>query len=460
MSASIGLTSCFLFPSSRESQQLLNNKNLKNMGDQNFSTNVLHAGHDTTQTTGTRAVPIYQSTSYVFNDTDHAANLFSLEELGFIYTRLNNPTNQVLQERLAAIEGGVGAVVFASGTSAISTSLLTLLKAGDHIVTSSSLYGGTYNLLNVTLPRLGITTTFVDASDTANFGKAVQENTRAFFVESLGNPKLDVLDLKGISKEAQAAQVPFIVDNTVATPGLLNPIDHGANLVIHSLTKYIGGQGTSLGGAIIDAGTFNWANGKFPEFTEPSAGYHGLVYHEALGAAAFTFKLILEGLRDFGGALSPFNAFQILQGLETLPVRIKQHSENALALAQWLENREEVAWVNYPGLKSSKYFDLAQEYLPKGQSGIVTFGVKGGFEAAKQLTDATKIFSLLANIGDTKSLIIHPASTTHQQLTEEEQESAGVTQDLIRLSVGLEDLADLQADLEQAFVAIDKSILA
>ncbi|MDC6361370.1 MULTISPECIES: O-acetylhomoserine aminocarboxypropyltransferase/cysteine synthase family protein [Flavobacteriaceae] len=424
------------------------------MSDQKFATNALHAGHDTTQTAGTRAVPIYQSTSYVFNNTDHAANLFSLAELGFIYTRLNNPTNQILQDRLAAVEGGVGAVVFASGTSAISTGLLTLLKAGDHIVASSSLYGGTYNLLNVTLPRLGITTTFVDASDPSNFAAAVQDNTRAFFVESLGNPKLDVLDLKGISKEAKAAQVPFIVDNTVATPGLLNPIEHGANLVIHSLTKYIGGQGNSLGGAIIDAGTFDWANGKFPEFTEPSAGYHGLVYHEALGAAAFTFKLILEGLRDFGGALSPFNAFQILQGLETLPVRIKQHSENALALAEWLESRDEVAWVNYPGLKSSQYNDLAKEYLPKGQSGIVTFGVKGGFEAAKQLTDATQIFSLLANIGDTKSLIIHPASTTHQQLNEEQQESAGVTQDLIRLSVGLEDIEDLKADLEQAFATI------
>jgi len=430
------------------------------MSNQKLATNALHAGHDTTQTGGTRAVPIYQSTSYVFNDTDHAANLFSLAELGFIYTRLNNPTNQILQERLAAIEGGVGAVVFASGTAAISTGLLTLLKAGDHIVASSSLYGGTFNLLNVTLPRLGITTTFVDASDPTNFGKAVQENTRAIFVESLGNPKLDVLDLKGISKEAKAANVPFIVDNTVATPGLLNPIEHGANLVIHSLTKYINGNGTALGGAIIDAGTFDWTNGKFPEFTEPSAGYHGLVYSEALGAAAFTFKLILEGLRDFGGAISPFNAFQIIQGLETLPIRIKQHSENALALAEWLEGREEVAWVNYPGLKSSKYHDLAKEYLPKGQSGLVTFGVKGGFEAAKKLTDATKIFSLLANIGDTKSLIIHPSSTTHQQLTEAEQKSAGVSQDLIRLSVGLEDINDLKEDLEQAFTAIDKSVLA
>jgi len=396
-------------------------------------------------------VPIYQSTSYVFNDTDHAANLFSLAELGFIYTRLNNPTNDILQNRLAAIEGGIGAVVFASGTAAISTGLLTLLKAGDHIVASGSLYGGTYNLLKVTLPRLGITTTFVDASDPGNFGKAVQENTRAFFAESLGNPKLDVLDLKAISKEAKEAGVPFIVDNTVASPALLNPIEHGANVVIHSLTKYIGGQGNSLGGAIIDAGTFDWSNGKFPEFTEPSAGYHGLKYYETLGAASFTFKLILEGLRDFGGAMSPFNAFQILQGLETLPVRIKKHSENALALATWLEKREEVAWVNYPGLESSAYKTLAEQYLPKGQSGIVTFGIKGGFEAAKKFTDATELFSLLANIGDTKSLIIHPASTTHQQLNEQEQEEAGVSQDLIRLSVGLEDIDDLKADIEQAF---------
>lgn len=424
------------------------------MSDQHISTKALHAGHDTTQTLGTRAVPIYQSTSYVFKDTDHAANLFSLAELGFIYTRLNNPTNDILQNRLAAIEGGIGAVVFASGTAAISTGLLTLLKSGDHIVASSSLYGGTYNLLNVTLPRLGIKTTFVDASDPESFGKAVQENTRAFFVESLGNPKLDVLDLEAISKEAKAAKVPFIVDNTVATPALLNPIKHGADIVIHSLTKYIGGQGNSLGGVIIDAGNFDWANGNFPEFTEPSAGYHGLVYHEALGNASYTFKLILEGLRDFGGALSPFNAFQIIQGLETLAVRIKQHSENALELAQWLESREEVAWVNYPGLESSPYKTLADKYLPKGQSGIVTFGIKGGFEAAKKFTDATEVFSLLANIGDTKSLIIHPASTTHQQLTAEQQADAGVGQDLIRLSVGIEDINDLKSDLENAFKSL------
>ena len=429
------------------------------MSTQKFSTNALHAGHDVTQTSGTRAVPIYQTSSYVFNNSEHAANLFSLKELGFIYTRLNNPTNQILQERLATLEGGTGAVVFASGSAAIATGLLTLLKSGDHIVASSSLYGGTFNLLNVTLPRLGITTTFVDASDPDSFADATQENTRAFFVESLGNPKLDVLDLEAISKHAKEARVPFIVDNTVATPALLNPIKHGANIVIHSLTKYIGGHGTSLGGAIIDAGTFDWSSGKFPEFTEPSAGYHGLVYHDVLGAASFTFKLILEGLRDFGGALSPTNAFQIIQGLETLELRIEQHSKNALALATWLEAQEEVAWVNYPGLESSTYKKLADKYLPNGQSGLVTFGAKGGYEAAKTIVDNAKIFSLLANIGDTKSLIIHPASTTHQQLTEEQQLAAGVSSDLIRLSVGLEDIEDLKIDLKEAFSKIPSEVL-
>jgi O-acetylhomoserine (thiol)-lyase len=425
------------------------------MSTQKLATNALHAGHDFAANGGTRAVPIYQTTSYVFNDSDHAANLFSLKELGFIYTRLNNPTNQVLQERLAALEGGIGAVVFASGTAAISTGLLTLLKAGDHIVASSSLYGGTYNLLSVTLPRLGITTTFVDASNPENFAAAVQENTRAFFVESLGNPKLDVLDIEAIAAHSKVAGVPFIVDNTVATPALLNPIKHGANIVIHSLTKYIGGQGTSLGGAIIDGGNFDWTNGKFPEFTEPSAGYHGLKYHETLGAASYIFKLILEGLRDFGGALSPFNAFQIIQGLETLPLRIKKHSENALEIAKWLEEQDEIAWVNYPGLESSKYKKLADKYLSKGQSGIVTFGYKGGFEAAKKIADNTKLFSLLANIGDTKSLIIHPGSTTHQQLDEAAQEAAGVSGDLIRLSVGIEDVEDLKADLKAAFETLN-----
>jgi O-acetylhomoserine (thiol)-lyase len=421
------------------------------MSTNKFATNALHAGHDTTKNAGTRAVPIYQTTSYVFNNSDHAANLFGLAEAGFIYTRLNNPTNDILEQRLAKLEGGIGAVVTASGTAAISTALLTLLKAGDHIVASNSLYGGTYNLLNVTLPRLGITTTFVDPSNPDNFLNAAQENTRVFFAESLGNPKLDVLDLKAISKAAQTYKVPFIVDNTVATPFLLNPIEHGANIVIHSLTKYIGGNGTSLGGVIIDAGNFDWSNGKFPEFTEPSAGYHGLKYYEVLGGASFIAKVRIEGLRDLGASLSPFNAFQIIQGLETLAIRIKKHSENALELAKWLQKRTEVAWVNYPGLTSSKYYDLAQQYLPEGQSGIVTFGLKGGYEAAKKVADETQFFSLLANIGDTKSLIIHPASTTHQQLSEDQQIETGVTKDLIRLSVGLEDIEDLKADLQGVF---------
>lgn len=426
------------------------------MSTQKFSTQALHAGHDVTKNAGTRAVPIYQTTSYVFHNSEHAANLFGLAEAGFIYTRLNNPTNDILEQRLAALEGGIGAVVTASGTAAIATALLVLLKAGDHIVASNSLYGGTYNLFKVTLPRLGITTTFVDPSNPENFAKATQTNTRAFFAESLGNPKLDILDLKAISAEAKANKVPFIVDNTVATPYLLNPIAHGANIVIHSLTKYISGNGTSLGGAIIDAGTFDWTSGKFPEFTEPSAGYHGLVYHEALGNAAFIAKVRVEGLRDYGAALSPFNAFQIIQGLETLPIRIKKHSENALALAEWLENQQEVSWVNYPGLKSSKYYELGQKYLPEGQSGVVTFGLKGGFEAAKTVADETKLFSLLANIGDTKSLIIHPASTTHQQLSDDEQTATGVSKDLIRLSVGIEDIEDLKADLKAVFETIKK----
>jgi len=429
------------------------------MSTQKFATQALHAGHDVSQNGGTRAVPIYQSTAYVFNNSDHAANLFALAEPGNIYTRINNPTNDILEQRLAALEGGIAAVVTASGTAAIATSLLTLLKAGDHIVASSSLYGGTYNLLNVTLPRHGITTTFVDPSNPENFKTAAQENTRAFFIESLGNPKLDVLDIEAISKEAKAYKVPLIVDNTVATPYLLNPIAYGANIVIQSLTKYIIGNGTALGGAIIDAGTFDWGSGKFPEFTEPSAGYHGLVYNDVIGAASFIAKVRIEGLRDYGAALSPFNAFQIIQGLETLEIRIKKHSESALELAQWLQKQEDVEWVNYPGLESSPYKALADKYLPNGQSGIVTFGVKGGFEAAKTIADTTKLFSLLANIGDTKSLIIHPASTTHQQLDDAAQETTGVTKDLIRLSVGLENIEDLKSDLTEAFKVV-KTVFA
>ncbi|WP_271856388.1 O-acetylhomoserine aminocarboxypropyltransferase/cysteine synthase family protein [Patiriisocius marinus] len=429
------------------------------MSTQKFATQALHAGHDVTKHGGTRAVPIYQSTAYVFDDSDDAAGRFNLTVPNYIYTRLNNPTNDVLEQRLAALEGGIASVVTASGTAAISTALLTLLKAGDHIVASSSLYGGTYNLLSVTLPRHGITTTFVDPSNPENFNKAAKENTRAFFIESLGNPKLDVLDIEAISKEAKSYKVPLIVDNTVATPYLLNPIAYGANVVIHSLTKYINGNGTALGGVIIDAGTFDWTNGKFPEFTEPSAGYHGLVYSEAIGPAAFIAKIRVEGLRDYGGALSPFNAFQIIQGLETLELRIKKHSENALELAKWLQEQPEVNWVNYPGLETSAYTKLARKYLPNGQSGVVTFGVEGGYDSAKAIADTTKLFSLLANIGDTKSLIIHPASTTHQQLNDEAQLATGVSKDLIRLSVGIENIEDLKSDLKEAFIIVRETVL-
>ncbi len=419
-----------------------------------LATKALHAGHDVKQTQGTRAVPIYQSTSYVFNNSEHAANLFSLSESGYIYTRLNNPTNDVLEQRLAAVEGGVAAVATASGTSAIATTFMTLLKSGDHIVASNSLYGGTYNMLNNTLPRFGITTTFVDPDNVDNFRDAVKPNSKVFFAESLGNPKLDVIDLDGISKHARDAKVPFIVDNTIASPALLNPIEYGANIVIHSLTKYITGNGTTLGGIIIDAGTFDYSSGKFPEFTEPSPSYHGLKYHEALGPLAFIAKTRVEGLRDLGSAPSPLNSFQVIQGLETLEVRMQKHSENALNIAKWLEEQSEVSWVNYPGLKSSKYNQLAKKYLKKGSSGIVTFGLKKGFEGAKKVAESTKIFALLANIGDTKSLIIHPSSTTHSQLNVDEQKSTGVTPDLVRISVGIENLGDLKEDLKQSFAKI------
>ena len=419
-----------------------------------LATKALHAGHDVKQTQGTRAVPIYQSTSYVFNDSEHAANLFSLSESGYIYTRLNNPTNDVLEQRLAAVEGGVAAVATASGTSAIATTFMTLLKSGDHIVASNSLYGGTYNMLNNTLPRFGITTTFVDPDNVDNFKDALKQNTKVFFAESLGNPKLDVIDLKGISKHAKDAKVPFIVDNTIASPALLNPIEHGANIVIHSLTKYITGNGTTLGGIIIDAGTFDYSSGKFPEFIEPSPSYHGLKYHEALGPLAFIAKTRVEGLRDLGSAPSPLNSFQVIQGLETLEVRMQKHSENALNIAKWLQDQSEVSWVNYPGLNSSKYNQLAKKYLKNGSSGIVTFGLKKGFEGAKKVAESTKIFALLANIGDTKSLIIHPSSTTHSQLNVDEQKSTGVTPDLVRISVGIENLDDLKEDLKQSFQKI------
>ncbi len=420
------------------------------------ATQALRTGHLPGQSQSTRTVPIYQSTAYEFNNTDHAANLFGLKEFGYIYTRLNNPTNDILEQRLAALEDGIGAVSFASGTSAFATTILTLCKAGDHIISSSSLYGGSYNLLNATLPRLGITTTFVDPADPEAFQAAIQPNTKLIFAESLGNPKLDIIDLEALGKVAKANKIPFIVDNTLPTPFLLQPKKFGADIIIHSLTKYISGNGSSLGGIVIDSGTFDWGNGTFEEFiTARPEFYHGLELFPALGNLSFLVKLRIEGLRDYGAAISPLNAFQILQGLDSLSVRIKQQSENALALAKWLEEQEEVAWVNYPGLESSNYSHLQEKYLPNGQSGLVTFGLHTGFDGAKQFTDCCEIFSLVANFGESKSLIIHPASTTHQQLTVEQQASTGVTPDLIRLSVGLEDLEDLKNDITQSLTKIE-----
>ena len=420
------------------------------MSQLNFSTKALRTGATPEINRASIQTPIFQTVSYVFESTDHAASVFNLSVATPIYTRLNNPTNGVLEQRLATLEGGIAAVVTASGQAALATTFLTILQSGDHLVSSSSIYGGSYNLLNHTLRKFGIHTTFVDSDDPSNYLSAIRPNTKAIFIESVGNPKLDVLDIEAIAHIANKNNIPLIVDNTLATPYLLNPIQHGANVVIHSITKYISGNGSSLGGAIIDGGNFDWANGKFPAFSQPSDGYHGLVFTDHFGKAALTGKLVAEGLRDFGSALSPFNAFQILQGLETLSLRIRKQSDNALAIAKWLEVQDEVAWVNYPGLESSEYHDLAKKYLPEGQSGIVTFGPKGGYEAAKTIADSTQLFTLMANFGDSKSLIIHPASTTHQQLSDEEQEQSGVSPDLIRLSIGLEDIEDLKQDLKAA----------
>lgn len=416
-----------------------------------FSTQALRHAHQPKNAAGSLSVPLYQTVSYVFENSDHAAGAFNLSIPTPIYTRLNNPTTGVLEQRLAVLEGGVAAVATASGQAAISTTLLTLLKSGDHIVSSSSLYGGTFNLFKVTLPRLGIHTTFVNPDNIEEVQAAIQPNTKAIFAESIGNPKLDIIDLETLAGTSRQAKIPFIVDNTVATPYLLNPIKHGANIVVHSLTKFVGGNGTTLGGAIIDGGNFDWKAADFPELTEPSKGYHGLIFSEVFGNAALTGKLIAKGLRDFGSALSPFNSFQFLQGLETLSLRVEEQSKNALELARWLETQDEIAWVNYPGLASSAYYEAAKKYLPKGQSSILTFGHKGGFDAAKSIADHTELFSLMANFGDSKSLIIHPASTTHQQLSEEEQALAGVSPDLIRLSIGLENIEDLKADLKRVF---------
>jgi O-acetylhomoserine (thiol)-lyase len=421
---------------------------------QHLATLSVHAGQEPDPTTGARAVPIYQTTSYVFQDADHAARLFALQEFGNVYTRLMNPTTDVFEKRVAALEGGAAALATASGQAAETLAITTLAGAGDEIVSTTSLYGGTYNLFHYTLPRLGITVRFVDAEDFDGLRAAINEKTRAVYTETLGNPKLDIVDIERLASIAHEHGVPLMIDNTSATPILTRPIEWGADIVVESATKYIGGHGTSIGGVIVDSGKFDWkASGRFHDFVEPDPSYHGLSYVEAFGPIAFIIKARVQGLRDMGGALSPFDSFLFLQGLETLHLRMERHSQNALAVARHLANHPGIDWVNYPGLPSSKYYARAKKYMPEGQSSLVTFGIKGGYEAGKKLINSLKLFSLLANIGDAKSLVIHPASTTHSQLTVEEQRDTGVTPELVRLSVGIEDLRDILADLNDAIEA-------
>lgn len=418
-----------------------------------FETLTLHAGQTPDPVTLSRAVPLYQTASYVFKSSEHAANLFGLKEFGNIYTRLMNPTTDVLEQRLAALDGGVAALAVASGQAAITYAILNIAKAGDSIVSSSSLYGGTYNLFHYTLPRFGINVTFVDASDPENVRRAITSSTKLVYTESVGNPKNNIDDFEAIAAIAHEAGLPFLVDNTVTTPYLFKPLQHGADIVVYSLTKFIGGHGTSIGGAVVDGGKFPWDNGKFPEMTEPDPSYHGLKYWEALGSISYIIKMRVSVLRDMGACISPFNSLQFIQGLETLHVRMARHVENARAVALWLEAHPDVAWVNYPGLSSHKDHARALKYLPKGEGAIIGFGIKGGMEAARKFIDNVKLLSHLANIGDAKSLVIHPASTTHQQLTAEEQIATGVTADFIRLSVGIEGVDDIIADIEQALAA-------
>ena len=423
------------------------------MSDNNYSfeTLAVHGGQSTDPTTKARAVPIYQTTSYSFDDADHAARLFGLQEFGNIYTRIMNPTTDVLEKRVAALEGGAAALCLASGQAAVTLALQNIANSGDEIVSTTSLYGGTYNLFHYTLPKLGITVRFVDAEDEAGLRAAINDKTRAIYTETVGNPKLDIVDIEKLAAIAHENNLPLIIDNTTPSPALVRPIEYGADIVIQSLTKFIGGHGTSIGGAIIDAGKFDWkASGRFADFTTPDPSYHGIVYAEAFGNLAYILKARVMGLRDTGACLSPFNAFLILQGTETLHLRMERHSENALAVAKFLQGHANVEWVNYPGLESSKYYERSKKYSPKGAGALVTFGIKGGMDAGKKLINSVKLFSLLANIGDAKSLIIHPASTTHSQLTAEEQASTGVTPELVRLSVGIENISDIIADLENA----------
>jgi O-acetylhomoserine (thiol)-lyase len=419
-----------------------------------FETLALHAGQQPDPTTGARAVPIYQTTSYQFKDTDHAARLFGLQEFGNIYTRIMNPTTDVLEQRIAALEGGVGALALASGQAAETLGILNVAGAGDNIVSSSDLYGGTYNLFRHTLPKLGITTRFVDARDHEGFRQAIDDRTKLVFLELVGNPRLDIVDLQTIAGIAHERGVAVMVDSTTATPYLCRPFEWGADIVIHSGTKYLGGHGTSIAGLLVDSGKFDWTNGRYPEFTTPDPSYHGLVYTQAFGNLAYILKVRVQLLRDIGACLSPFNSFLLLQGIETLGLRMERHSQNALAVAQFLKEHSKVEWVLYPGLPDHPSYALAQKYMPKGQSGIVGFGIKGGRAAGAKFINSLRLFSHLANIGDAKSLAIHPASTTHSQLMPDEQRLTGVTDDFVRLSVGIETIDDIIADLDQALAKV------
>src|SRR6476659_2001644 len=414
-----------------------------------FETLCLHAGQIPDAQTGSRAVPLYQTTSYVFESADHAASLFNLQTFGNVYTRLSNPTTAVFEERVAAIEGGRAAVATASGQAAEMVAFLNILESGDHVVSSAKVYGGTNTMLNVNFRKLGIDSTLVDPDDPENFRKALKPNTRAIFSETLGNPAINVVDIAAVAKIAHEAGIPFIVDNTAASPYLCRPFDHGADIVVHSATKFLGGHGTTMGGVVVESGKFPWDNGKFPAMTEPSAGYHGVRFFETFGDFGFTMKARMEVLRVFGPAISPFNAWLLLQGIETLPVRMDRHCANAMLVAEFRQRHPKVSWVNYPGLNSSPYYSLAARYLPKGAGALLAFGIKGGFDAGVKFIEALTFVSHLANIGDAKSLVIHPASTTHRQLNEEELKKAGVPPDMVRLSIGLESAADILWDLEQ-----------
>ncbi len=428
------------------------------MSEWGFETRQVHAGAEPDPTTGARAVPIYQTTSYVFRDTDHAADLFGLAELGNIYTRIMNPTQAAFEARVAALEGGIGALATASGMAAQTIALMNLAENGGHIVSSASLYGGTYSQLHYTFPKMGVEVSFVDDPDDLDaWAGAIRPNTKAFYGETIGNPKGDILDIAGISDIAHANGIPLVIDNTLASPYLCNPLAHGADIVTHSATKFIGGHGTSIGGIIVDGGAFDYeGSGRFPNFTEPDMSYHGLAFSglpEGLWPARYILKARLTYMRDIGAAISPFNAFLMLQGLETLSLRMERHSQNALAVAQWLESKDEVEWVAYPGLESSNWRARAQEYLPNGCGAIIAFGIKGGLEAGKAFINNLELISHLANVGDARTLAIHPASTTHQQLTVEEQATAGVTPELVRLSIGIESVEDIKADIEAGFRA-------